>query len=270
MIKIFKKLYINPLCFPIVILFYLTGSISLLFISYCIIIIHELSHLAAALAIGLCPERIEIHPFGVCLKLKNKIVRSMSDEIILYLSGPLSNILMALSVKTIFYFIPYAEFIYLSNIMLFLANMLPIVPLDGGILLRRILTFRYGKKTASVCMAFTSVILCIILSGIGIYFICKNTFNYSVIVLAALAIGNLFGQSEKYDIEYTKELMFYSDKKNPDKMKVKVVLHRAGTDLRLAASSFCPSDYSIVCVMDENNNIKEWLSEQKVLSSLLK
>ena len=268
MIKLFGFIYINPLTILLFILFYLNGNIKLLTVSYAIMIIHEMCHLIAAVLIGLKPGYITIHPFGVCLKLKNKIIRSFSDEIILYLAGPFSNILMALWAK---FFLPAdTDFLYYSNIFLFITNMLPILPLDGGMLTKRILTYFYGEAKAKNIMIFISVLLCMILFAIGTYLIYINSFNYSVIVLSAMTGANIFTQKEKYSVDYTKELMYYSSKKADEKKRVRLILHHSGSDIRKAVSEFRPSDYSLVCVIDDNDNITELLTEKKVLNSLFK
>ena len=89
MIKIFSGIYIHFLTIALFAVCYITGKLETLFITYLIMFIHEIAHLLAAIGIGLKPARIIFFPFGVNLKLKNKLVYSLSDEIILYIAGPL-------------------------------------------------------------------------------------------------------------------------------------------------------------------------------------
>ncbi len=56
----------------------------------------------AAMAIGLKVSDMTLYPFGVNLKLKNKMVYSLADEIILYLSGPLFNVFSELVSMTVY------------------------------------------------------------------------------------------------------------------------------------------------------------------------
>lgn len=270
MIKLFGIIYINPLTILLFVLFYFSGNITLLFISYGIMIIHELCHLTAALLIGLRPAYIAIQPFGVCLKLKNKIVRALSDEIILYLSGPLSNIVMALISKLFFAHSVYTDFFYLSNVMLFVTNMLPIIPLDGGMTVKKILTCKIGQKKSEAALKVISVILCILLCTAGAYMIYINKTNYSVMVLAVNSIANIFTQKEKYNTDYIKELMFYKNKNKSCRKRPRIVIHEKNSDLRKTIAEFGPNDYSIVCVIDENNNITDWLTEHRILNTFLK
>ena len=231
-------------------------------------IIHELCHLTSAVLIGLKADCIVIHPFGVCLKLKNKIIRSLSDEIILYISGPMSNIIMALMVRIFMH--PSNNYLYYANIFLFVINMLPILPLDGGILTKRILTYYFGEEFAKKILITVSVIICFILIFFGIYLIYINSFNYSVIVLAFMTASSLFTQKEKYNIDYTNELIYYSSKKTFDKKAINIILHDKNKDIRDTVKKFRPNNYSLVCLVDENENITDILTEKKILNSMFK
>ena len=54
----------------------------MLCVTYAVMILHELAHCLAAVCIGLKISHIDFYPFGVNLKLKNKFVYSLADEII--------------------------------------------------------------------------------------------------------------------------------------------------------------------------------------------
>ena len=110
--------------------------------------VHELAHTAAAAAIGLRISHITFFPFGVNLKLKNKIVGSLADEIILYASGPLINAVFALLAMLLYKRFPIykLQYIYILNTALFIVNLLPAMPLDGGIILKKILDFTFESE----------------------------------------------------------------------------------------------------------------------------
>ena len=136
MIKITKHIYIHILTVILFAVCYVTRRLELLALSYAIMTVHELSHLLAAVCIGLKPSRIVFYPFGVNLKLKTRMIYSISDEVILYFAGPFSNVIMAL--LAVFLDFPMKEEFYIQNIALFILNMLPIIPLDGGVILKKV------------------------------------------------------------------------------------------------------------------------------------
>ena len=148
-------------------------------------------------------------------KLKNKLVYSLADEMILYFSGPFCNILFALIAMIVYSRYPNesVKFFYISNTMLFCMNMIPSVPLDGGILLKKIIAYRLGYNSANKIMTVISAVFSAMIMGLGIYVMYITKFNFSVLLFSALMIGNIFTQSEKYNVDLIKTLMFNNKKK---------------------------------------------------------
>ena len=270
MIKITRFLYIHPLSVLLLILGYITRQLEMFAIGYSIMLIHELAHLAAALYIGLMPSKIVVYPCGLNLKLKNKMVYSLADEIILYAAGPLSNICMALISLP---FVKNAEWVrvfYIQNVALFVLNMLPVLPLDGGIILKKTAAYFVGGKAADNIMKFISVIIIVILSCIGGYLAYINNFNYSVCFLVLFLLCNIFTASEKYNIDFIRELMFYKEKgRRYNNQKVKTVLMEENSDPKTVASKFATGCYYVVFCVDKNGKISDILTETEILNRIL-
>ena len=96
MIKIGKYIRINILTPLLFLVCYMIGKLEIICVSYGVMLLHELSHMMAAILIGLSIDKICLQPFGVNLKLGNRFVHSLSDEVILYMSGPLCNIVLSI------------------------------------------------------------------------------------------------------------------------------------------------------------------------------
>lgn len=267
MIK-FGKIYINPLTLAMLAVCFVTRHIEIFYITYGIMTLHELSHLLAAKLIGLRVAYIAFHPFGVNLKLKNKIIFKLTDEILLYLAGPLCNILLALlSVALYAYFKnPYLQFFYAVNITLFLANMLPVVPLDGGIILKKLLMYRVGSRAAGNIMKAVSAVVVLPIAVLGAYVLYTTHFNYSLLFLSVFLLGNTFTQKEKYNVDFIKELMFYRDKHSK---KVRHRIFDENEDLKTAAKSFNAGSYSVAYFLDERGKIKNIMTETEIVDKIL-
>lgn len=267
MIK-FGKVYINPLTVAMLAICYITRHLEIFYITYGVMTLHELSHLLAAKAIGLKPAYIAFHPFGVNLKLKNKLICRLSDEIILYLSGPLCNIALACLALLAFQFYPshWIRFFYGSNILLFVMNMLPVVPLDGGIVLKKLLMYRIGYKSAGRIMTAVSTVIGACLFALGAYVLYVTRFNYSVLFLAVFLMGNAFTQKEKYNVDYVKELMFYKDKHSK---RVRHHVTGIDTDYRTAAKNFNSGAYSVVYFLNDGGEIDKIMTETEIIDKIL-
>ena len=203
MIKITKYLRVNVLTIALFVFCIIFNKADMLCVTYAVMILHELAHCLAAVCIGLKISHIDFYPFGVNLKLKNKLVYSLADEMILYFSGPFCNILFALIAMIVYSRYPNesVKFFYISNTMLFCMNMIPSVPLDGGILLKKIIAYRLGYNSANKIMTVISAVFSAMIMGLGIYVMYITKFNFSVLLFSALMIGNIFTQSEKYNVD---------------------------------------------------------------------
>ncbi len=270
MIKIFKYLYIHPLTIFLFLICYITRQLETLLMCYFIMTVHELSHLVAALWIGLTPSKIVIYPFGLNLKLKNKMVYSLSDEIILYLSGPLSNIIMALVSLFFSDSTPFKNEFYIQNIALFLLNMLPCVPLDGGVILRKVIAYFKGYKKADTIMKIISGVLIFLFIILGVYLAYQYSFNYTICFIIIFLLCNIFMSKEKYNIDLVRELMFYEDKQiSMKKQKIRFILW-GKEDESLIIKEFATGYYNIVFFINNNGVIKKIKTETEILKNICK
>ncbi len=269
MIKIFKGLYINPLTVAFFVVCYLSGKSEFFVISYASMLLHELGHLAAAMYIGLEPSHISFHPFGVNLKLKNSIACTVIDDIILYLSGPLINLLLAM----FFAFLYKPRYLYdygfAVNIMLFVLNMLPVYPLDGGAVLKKILNNFFGEKWADVIMMLCSFCMAAGVLGLGIFMVYKTGYNYSCLFISVLLFANIFTSKEKYSPQSLKNIMFND----------RVFENKTGKSVQIIActESFAPAKFlkyvrpgvfTCVAVIGHDGKIDRFVTERELMKDV--
>lgn len=268
MLRVSRYIYIHFLTIAMFAVFYLNGHIKELVISYSIMLIHELAHLIAAAGIGLKVSHIALYPFGVNLRLKNKIVDTIADEIILYAAGPAANAVMASAALIIGRGAPsyYLSFFYRANIILLIINLLPAAPLDGGCILKKLLAYRFGGAAADRTARILSAVFSFMLLGAGVCVLYMTGYNYSVMLLAVFMIGSVFTQKEKYSAEYLKELMFY---KNKSRRRVRLMTADAEESAEEISKRFIPSAYSIICMLDKNDKVRALKSESEVVEEIL-
>lgn len=268
MIKISKGIYIHFLTVLLFVLCYINRKLEILAISYFSIFFHEIAHLVAAIMIGLVPARIILFPFGVNLKLKNSIIGSLSDEVILYLSGPLLSAIFALF-GLIFINNQYIKLFYYNNIGLFLFNILPILPMDGGIITKKMLSARVGYRKTEKVLKITSFILISMLIILQAYLLYKNKFNFSILLITIFLTGNIFTNKEKYNLEFTRELMFYKQKDRKKIKRVKGYQIKWDANYKELAKDFSRSNHYIIFKEDNQGEIKEILTERNIIEEIL-
>ncbi len=122
------------------------------------ILLHELGHALTARQFGIQTEDITLYPIGGVARLQ-RIPRSPGAEILIALAGPAVNVaivgglavLGVLGVRG-----PLAEFgmwLLLANVLLAGFNLIPAFPMDGGRVLRAMLSPWLGRLWATAIAA---------------------------------------------------------------------------------------------------------------------
>lgn len=117
------------------------------------IAVHEFGHILAILIIGERITDISVSPFGLSIKRSGRLC-SYKFELIVYLSGPITNILLAMIFSRVKNNIceAFAE----QNLIFGVLNMLPIKSLDGGSALRSALLMIISEKVAATAVDLLS------------------------------------------------------------------------------------------------------------------
>ncbi len=253
------KIRINPLTPVMLIAATVAGNLKLYLLAYSVMALHETAHLIASLCIGLKPESVTFSPFGVHLRLRCKIINSVTDEIILYSAGPLVNALFALLALLL-----KMPDLYKLNTVLFIMNILPISPLDGGMIALRLLSLYKGRKNAqralSVFSGVTSVCM-LIMACYGLYI---GYINVSLFVIAILFIGNILTSKEMYDTDFISAV---SDRKKRTNRANVIVIDKDHTHAD-ALKTLSPIYTTVAIVMDANNKISGIITEKELIENI--
>ena len=136
------------------------------------ILVHEMAHAWVANSKGYKVYGIDIGLLIGSASIQANI--NQRDSIPITFAGPLSNILLALLSFIISLFYDSNNFLYsffIINILLFIFNILPIYPMDGGVILRDILMLnmnrRVGKRIADKVSLVTSIIVLVVSLYLG-------------------------------------------------------------------------------------------------------
>lgn len=252
------KVRIHLLTAVLIIICFLMGQAKLMIAAYAVMTLHELAHFAAAMCIGLKPESITFAPFGVQLRLKSRIICSAADEVILYAAGPLINGALAL----LSLFLEFEQ-LYRLNISLFIMNLLPVMPLDGGMIIRRLIMSRTGVKSAQNAMRAITVFFALSFAAVSAAVWYAGGASLTMAVMSLFLIGNMLTSGEKYSPDFICAVSGAAKRTN----KVKFVLVDENNNYVKAARSITPSCTTFAAVT-ENGELKELVSETDILNRI--
>jgi len=159
------------------------------------ILIHELSHAYVADRLGWSVSGIRIDLFTGSAAIDTNIHER--DSIPVVAAGPLSNLALAIVSIFIGVFFPYNFLVTMVvvNILLFLFNILPIYPMDGGRILRDTLYLKLKNRRKSV--RISAVVSLITTTLVLIYAI--STFSVILIIFCLI-----FGYMALKDLDFVK------------------------------------------------------------------
>jgi len=137
------------------------------------ILIHELSHVRTAKKLGYKTDYVFIDIFHGGALIDSSYTRNNKDNLLIALAGPMSNLFLALGtflITTLFVSVNpevniespvtgfLAEFTGI-NVILFVFNLLPIYPLDGGRISKSIFRMIFGQDKGRKVNGFLSLVL---------------------------------------------------------------------------------------------------------------
>lgn len=163
--------------FLFLIIFYITKQFEIYVIMIGFAILHEIGHLLMGIFLGLKPEKIELIPMGLAVSFKVNITDfnkkkkrgnvKVLKEIFIAIAGPAVNLLI---IFIAIFFVKnetLKNLLIYANLLIFIFNLLPIYPLDGGRILKGILHIILGRKESIKLCYNISMIVTIIVTAVA-------------------------------------------------------------------------------------------------------
>lgn len=268
MVRITKFLYIHILLVPMLILAYILGSQSTFFMSFGVVLIHELFHLFSALLLGIDVKSIVILPFGMTLRLSQNVVRHPKKEMAIAAAGPLSNVLMLILAS----FMPYSQ-----NLMIFMVvnwsvlilNLVPVPPLDGGRLLRSLVIKNAGLMSSAGIVRRISKVFIAVISFLGLCIAVYTRGNPSLMIIGAFLIFSLVEEKKNSDLLIMHELISEKEKfKNKKLIPTSTLCVGADTPAKAVIRKLNLSTFYIVYIIDDERKIIKTATESDFIRAV--
>jgi stage IV sporulation protein FB len=251
-----------------------TAHFKQLLLLFFIVFIHELGHAVAALFFSWRIKRILLLPFGGVAEVEEYGNRPFKEELVVTLAGPAQHIwliavafiFMKLELMTDELFSMFVEY----NLAIFLINLLPIWPLDGGKLLFLLFTHYWPFSRAHEKLLLFSFYGVFVLTALIVW---MNPFQISLWMIILFLFHSLFYEWRHRQYIIMRFLLerYYGKKLVYNKLKPLVVNH---TDFifDILLQFYRGQKHSIVvmknekqqAVFDENELLHAFFSEKRV------
>lgn len=149
------KITLHPLFIALGLASAIFGGLPVFLIYALTALLHECGHIFCAARLGYACEKISLMPYGAAATCDTEGI-SPKDEIKLALAGPAVNASICVACAGLWWFFPntysFTETVFKANAVTFLINVLPAYPLDGGRVLRCLLTLFMPRKAAVITL----------------------------------------------------------------------------------------------------------------------
>lgn len=163
-------------------------GVTLTILLFVCVTLHELGHAMAARSVGVPVSEILLLPIGGLAFLGN-LPRRPWHDLWIAVAGPLVNVVISAILAFVVrpdastynvnvFMVPDAttvpslqlalQALFTANVMLVIFNLLPALPLDGGRIIRSLLSMLIGERRGSVVAAFVGQSVAVVMAIIGI------------------------------------------------------------------------------------------------------
>lgn len=271
-IPIFGILRINILFFPVLAASILGRYVSEFAVAYICALIHECAHIYTAKKLGIGTAFVEIQPFGVCARLQSEMIKEPVCEILIAMAGPLLNVmLVGIAVLFKYRFETYRlyEYFISCNAAMAILNLMPVLPLDGGRVLRAVLSCFTGSIRAyRITVKISRVPIILIFAAAG-YGLLKLKFNFSLILIAVFLLNSLLNEQKNISKRAVYRVIEGAEKTlSGEPLKGVVFAAHHSTPARFILRHLASNRCNIVCVTDDKGRIIGSLTESRILTGI--
>ena len=173
---------INIATWFILIVSFLCGYINYSLIILMIILCHELGHIITIKLFHYKINKIEIFPFGGVIKLEKDLNTPVYKELLIAVSGIIMQLILFLIMPNILSSYNYDIF-RKYNLAIMLFNLLPIIPLDGSIILNAFLNKFIAFKNSLLVSSIVSMVMIALYISFNYWYSLNNYFIVSLFLL---------------------------------------------------------------------------------------
>lgn len=241
------------------------------FIAYFVAFLHEMAHILCARFLKISVEKIILYPFGITARLSSGYIKNSEKEFFISFSGPFVNLILfwASTALKFFWNASFLSFFADVNLAIALVNLIPALPLDGGRMVKAILTSRYGIIKAYNAMINISRVLTISMGVVAIYVFFASSFNFSLILISAFLFQNLGDEQISLSHIALGEIIENKQKlKDNFLMKTKSFSVSEDSYASIILKHLSYDYFSVIHVVDKSARITKSLTESQILDEL--
>lgn len=269
---------VHPTFFIILAAYGALGLITQALLIFTLVIGHELAHLLTAKAYGFRVIGLEIYPFGGTAYCEDLFEGRKIEESMMALAGPVFNLTLLFAAQALrwegIWMGPASENFVRYNLWLAVFNLLPVLPLDGGRVMRALFSDIFGFVTTTKVLARGGQLLGILLAVWGVTLIGSG--NAMDGTLSLFILTGFFWLSGKKEIGAARITFLRQITRKKQEllekglMKSKLITATADTPLIRIVEELTPDRYALINLPGDDFALKKTLTETQIVEGMLR
>ena len=255
-------------------LFAIAGLLPQALILFSLVFLHELAHGAVAILLHFPVEKIELFPFGGRAQVSFPLLFRPKAEMAVAIAGPLWSLALGglcifLRERGILEAGQWTQLMISGNLSLGLFNLLPILPLDGGRVLRAALSRRLGFRPATEKVARGSQLAAAVAAALSLaaWYLWGISPGFLPICLYLYCAAREEAGFASYS--HFRYLLHKQEELASEKVLLaRHLVAEGATTLEKVITQFAPGSYHLVTVVTENLQIRGVVGEAQILEAL--
>lgn len=272
------ELRIHPSLLLMLALFGALGLLVQALMVFALVLGHEAAHLLTGKAYGFKVTGLELFPYGGTAYCDDLFEGRKWEESIMALAGPFFNLVLLFAVQFARWqgllAGSWAEDFVRYNLYLAAFNLLPVLPLDGGRVVRAVLAESLGFVRVTKVLAWAGKFTGVALALTGLILAVKGAWSEGPLTLLILGIFFWLAGGKEVATARITFLRQLSRKKEElaakGMMKSKWITARADTPVVRIVEELTPDRYTLISLADEDFEWDKTLTESQVLEGMLR
>ncbi len=270
---IFSKIRIHPLSFLLILVACGVGLWREIIVLFILVMLHELGHAAVAYSLGYEVETVSLLPFGGVARMSYGSVGFVPKyEAMIAIAGPLVNVLLAgfalaLTVSG-FWSHAFALETVRLNAWIAIFNLLPVMPLDGGRILRAARSRSCGFEQATREAYRLGMLLALALLLLGGISLWAGNPHFGLVILSIFLLVSAWVGHRSIRMEFMRFLDAKRRRRDSAVDEVRAFVVPGHTVLKDVVTRFGPDRYHLVYVVSPEGDVLSVLAEDELLDAV--
>lgn len=269
---------IHPTFLLVLLVYGVLGLAAQALLVFSLVLGHELAHLLTAKAYGFKVVGLELFPFGGAAYCDDLFEGRKLEESVMALAGPAFNVVLLFGAQVLrwngMWTGELANDFVRYNFWLAAFNLIPVLPLDGGRVLRAICAEGFGFVRTTKFLARSGQWLGVFFALYGILLWGKGKFTEGPLTFIILGGFFWFAGSKEISAAHITFLRQLTRKKeelvNKGLMRSKWLTVHRNTPLVRIVEEFTPDRYAMVSLANEEMGLGKILTETDVVEGMMR